>query len=407
MRPENGSFTGLAPDRAAFTQHVRDALTHLHELPFVQHHPLMVILPDPGVTGAGVALRDLVVETVEQLRPSGTLPPDDTAWRRYHSLYLRYVAHESARHAAATLSVSERHERREHREAVEAIAALLWSQHVMSGRAHTSVRRSASTETSPASMTNIAGVVRGVHETLLPLLVVRSVTMHVAVPQTLSDSPIERVALRQALLAIIVQGIDAGRQYIGVNASETADEVHLHVLLQGGSACCLHHGFAVARKLMEACGGRIDSSMDGSDEAIAFTLPRRQCTVLLVDDDPDFVRLFRRCLFGAPYTVIATWQAAEALECIRAGVPDIVVLDILMPSLDGWEFLQTLNREAAHTHVPVLICSVLHEESLAQALGAAGYLSKPVNQPQLLATLGHYQRRAHRATDQATSGGTA
>ena len=67
--------------------------------------------------------------------------------------------------------------------------------------------------------------------------------------------------------------------------------------------------------------------------------------------------------------------------------PDIIVLDVMLPDVDGWELLSQLHEHPLTRSVPVIVCSVVGEEDLALALGAKVYLPKPVRRQQFLQAL--------------------
>ena len=67
--------------------------------------------------------------------------------------------------------------------------------------------------------------------------------------------------------------------------------------------------------------------------------------------------------------------------------PDVVILDVMMPDRDGWELLQTLRTHEPEKATRVIICSVIKDPDLAFALGADGFLHKPVDRAQLLQAL--------------------
>ena len=77
----------------------------------------------------------------------------------------------------------------------------------------------------------------------------------------------------------------------------------------------------------------------------------------------------------------------RALEAAEREKPAVIVLDVMMRTMDGWELLQRLRANAALDDVPIIVCSVLNEPELATALGARHYLKKPVSQQQMLAAM--------------------
>jgi CheY-like chemotaxis protein len=72
---------------------------------------------------------------------------------------------------------------------------------------------------------------------------------------------------------------------------------------------------------------------------------------------------------------------------IEAIPPDVIVLDVMLPDVDGWNLLLDLHEHPATRSIPVIVCSVVREENLAMSLGAALYLSKPVSPRQFIRAL--------------------
>ena len=102
----------------------------------------------------------------------------------------------------------------------------------------------------------------------------------------------------------------------------------------------------------------------------------RSITVLVVDDEPHLVDVVRMNLEVEGYRVIEATNGLEALELLKQDLPDLVVLDVMMPELDGFE---TLRRIRAVSNVPVLMLTVRQEESdriRGLEIGADDYLTK-------------------------------
>jgi len=107
--------------------------------------------------------------------------------------------------------------------------------------------------------------------------------------------------------------------------------------------------------------------------------------ILVVDDEPDILLLHRLNLEGAGHEVLLAADGMKALERIDAEHPDMVVLDVMMPVLDGWGVLEALQTRA--NPPPVLVVSAKSSPAdveHAMSMGAAGYLAKPFNAPSLL-----------------------
>jgi DNA-binding response OmpR family regulator len=100
--------------------------------------------------------------------------------------------------------------------------------------------------------------------------------------------------------------------------------------------------------------------------------------VLVVEDDPDLLVILRVNLSGAGIEPILASDGRTAIDRIQAERPDAVLLDVMLPGIDGWQVLEELHRLG--NPVPTVICSAKrHPEDMARAreLGAVGYLVKP------------------------------
>ncbi|HET7011286.1 MAG TPA: response regulator [Anaerolineales bacterium] len=114
---------------------------------------------------------------------------------------------------------------------------------------------------------------------------------------------------------------------------------------------------------------------------------------LLIDDDPDLSVMLRTLLRGQDFEIRAVYSGQEGVEACREQPPDIVILDLLMPEVDGWE---VCGRIREFSSVPILILSALGAPaSVARALdaGADDYLIKPVHASLLASRLRMLVRR--------------
>lgn len=102
-------------------------------------------------------------------------------------------------------------------------------------------------------------------------------------------------------------------------------------------------------------------------------------TVLVVDDEPAIRMMVRRMLARVPCTVAEAGDGVEALAYVRREPPQLILLDIVMPRLDGWAVLRTLREEGLTPDIPVVLISgnVVLDEAAARELGAAAVLPKP------------------------------
>jgi DNA-binding response OmpR family regulator len=107
-------------------------------------------------------------------------------------------------------------------------------------------------------------------------------------------------------------------------------------------------------------------------------------TLLAIDDDPHIADILGLLLKDKGYDVIEASDGRQGLEKARDLKPDIIVLDVMMPELDGWEVLKELKRSETARDIPVVIVSVFDEKKLGFRLGAFDYLVKPFEIPDIL-----------------------
>ena len=125
-------------------------------------------------------------------------------------------------------------------------------------------------------------------------------------------------------------------------------------------------------------------------------------TLLVVEDEPDVRALVRELLERAGYRVVEAASGREALRALYAARPDLVVLDVVLPDLDGW---QTLERIRDASGVPVLMLTALTTEiDKVRGLraGADDYVTKPFGRAELVARVEALLRRASEPPDEAS-----
>ncbi len=123
-------------------------------------------------------------------------------------------------------------------------------------------------------------------------------------------------------------------------------------------------------------------------------------TILVVDDQRSSAELVRRWLEADGHTVVTVETGEAALEAVRTGVPDLVLLDIMIPAPSGFEVCQRIKRDRATRHIPVLLMSGLQDPANRKRgleLGAAGFLAKPLRGDEVRAKVREQLERARRS----------
>jgi DNA-binding response OmpR family regulator len=115
---------------------------------------------------------------------------------------------------------------------------------------------------------------------------------------------------------------------------------------------------------------------------------REQPVVLAADDDEDILELIAFRLEHSGYTVLQARDGEEALDLARTSRPDLAVLDVMMPKLDGFEVTRRLREDASTTRMPIILLTARTQEADVQRgfdAGADDYIRKPFSPQELRA----------------------
>lgn len=132
--------------------------------------------------------------------------------------------------------------------------------------------------------------------------------------------------------------------------------------------------------------------------------------VLIVDDVPDNLAVLHDALDESGYTVLIATSGEQALQRAAQARPDIVLLDAMMPGIDGFEVARRLKADPATAHIPIVFMTGLTEtEHLVAALEAGGvdYVTKPIKPKEVLARMNVHLQGARRARQDARQAGQA
>jgi chemosensory pili system protein ChpA (sensor histidine kinase/response regulator) len=114
-------------------------------------------------------------------------------------------------------------------------------------------------------------------------------------------------------------------------------------------------------------------------------------TVLVVDDDEDIRLLLRKHLYEGGYDVLVAEDAIVAGTMIVERAPDLLILDVNMPYMDGFEFAETIKFDPDIPYFPVIFLTVRDDgRDRARAVGAVEYVEKPVTGPQVVQVVRRY-----------------
>lgn len=112
--------------------------------------------------------------------------------------------------------------------------------------------------------------------------------------------------------------------------------------------------------------------------------------ILVVDDDPHIIRFLENLLIEQGYQVINSSNGKDALQLLETALPDAIIVDAMMPNIDGYQFLWHLRANKATQHIPTMMLTSRagsQDKQYGKSLGANVYLVKPVQPQELTAAL--------------------
>jgi CheY-like chemotaxis protein len=171
-------------------------------------------------------------------------------------------------------------------------------------------------------------------------------------------------------------------------------------------------GLAITKKFCQMMGGDIMvESLSGKGSTFTVQLPvevekltkvetpeqpqgdspsDQQNTILVIDDDPTIHDLMKRFLTKQGFQVRTANSGLEGLRLAKELQPEAITLDVMMPGMDGWAVLAALKADPETAHIPAIVMTIVDDQNLGYALGAADYILKPINRNQLMSVLQKY-----------------
>lgn len=380
-------------------QSVHDALESLYDS--VRLGQAGLIGRFAGVAGIGpldergAAMRSVLLEAIEALRPPRRAAFGSLESRTYDVLTLRYVEGLAIERVESELCVGRRQIYRDLEEAEGKLADVLssWTQVSSDVAAGRHGPDSLSDELVALSGDPMQVDMRQVLSEALSVVSPLAQLASVSLPEPDPAEPVcvlaDRSILRQVVVQLLSVAVQAAASPITTELIQP-DEGSAGVRISfTGSLSVeqrnrLRHTQRIAASQGHSCSWEAES---GHVQVFLTVATGSAVTVLLVEDNPGAVELYRRYLSSSGWQLRSVPDPRLAGEMARRIRPEIIVLDVMMPRLDGWSVLQGLRADQATRDIPVVICSIVDDPELAAALGAQESITKPVSQGEFLAAL--------------------
>ena len=281
---------------------------------------------------------------------------------------------------------------------------------------------------------DVAELIQDAAETVQPLLDKNTNSLTVNVPANVGAIHADQVKVRQMLLNLLsnaskftkegVVALSVDREVVlngddvfvfrvrdtGIGMSPEQLSRLFQPFMQAESSTTKRFGgtglgLAITKHLAELMGGsvtveselgrgttftvRLPNSRLSSDDApdstgvVSDSSDANAATVLVIDDEPSARDMISRMLVKDGYRVVTAANGAEGLRIAAEVAPDVITLDIMMPGMDGWAVLSKLKADPALAAIPVVVATIIDDRNLSVSLGAAGYITKPIDREHL------------------------
>jgi CheY-like chemotaxis protein len=408
----------MSLSRDQFTRYLRSALHNLYYPDQLRRSPLTAIFGIDQRINASSILQKILTDAIEKLNPGPGEPPQSRSWHTYEILVYRYIRQFDREVVANQLGISGRQFRREQITALETLADSLTRDYSLETKISMMQEDKvieeidvpeALQEPIPDELswlkdmpdhgpTVLKEVIKAVLTLSRPLAERFAVHINYIQEDNIPDLNIPALALRHIFLTLLNVAIPhASGKNLNIIVTLSDKKVLVEIVSQGLLERTNHlledsqKSLSIVHQLMDLFNGTFIFNNDMGNYAIllAFT-PIEKIPALLIDDNPDTILLFQRYTSNTRYIISGVRDPDKALHMAVLNAPKIIFLDLMMPGVDGWEILNQIRENPLTSAIPVVVVSIMPQESLALAMGANAFLQKPISQNDVLKLLNEY-----------------
>lgn len=387
-------------DDLQFRKELRIALNHLHNRDHLRQSPLIDLFGLSARFDASAALQRILMDGIEALRPPPGEPLHSPKRLLFDILLYRYIQQFKQGEVANHIGMSHRQFRREQDNAIEALAIQLWKSHRLEQLKGNPAPLQVTSEwdwlsTQVGRASNLPRLIDEILAMMAPIAGESQVKL-TYLPVDLPDLEVHPVALRQIMLNLLQAAIHySARGEVELAASSRLSFVDFQIQARQNAGAADEvlasqdsSLIKIATHLASLSKGRLSITQADCLLTCSLALPvSGDLEVLVVDDNLEIIELLTRYAARTRYHLVGVQEPENAVDMAIYTKAQIIVLDVMMPRVDGWELLGALRRHPQTAHVPVIILSILAQNELARSLGAWGLVLKPVTQEQFLGAL--------------------
>jgi CheY-like chemotaxis protein len=345
------------------------------------------------------------------MQPDPDSPVTAKTARIHQILFQRYVQQFTQGDVAHQLDISPRHLRREQGLAIEALAERLRAEHSLPETVdalllqrvpgHTAACDAEGVEQEMSwledsfgdQVTQVGATLHEAEKLVAGVADMHGVQLVTACAPDLPPLTVARTVLRQILLGIVttaIHSVPGGSVSVGARAERggVLIEVMAAANARGAWRSPERDGLEMAARLTGMFDGHlVVSKAENPFVARAHFPSAERIVALAIEDNADTLALWERYLQGTPFLLYGIRDPEQVISKAVELHPRLIILDVMMPEVDGWEVLGQLRHHPATSTIPIIVCTVLPQEELALSLGATGFMRKPVTRQSFRAAL--------------------
>jgi CheY-like chemotaxis protein len=394
-------------DKTEFRNIVKDILNHISDPAYLENHQLINTFVDNGSNQGSIqGLREIFHDGIDLLQPPSNTPAIAPEWRCYKILTLRFLQLKEWHIIETDLGLSQRQVQRDLKKGLDALISILWDRYTKIGKnlplKEDSTNKSVDTYDQELIKEELKNWEITYNRVNLDNIIQQALQLCNSLLKADFNDRVNLTEIDKNLSVMVdpvltKQGIYKILSMVGSGISDARVNIRTRKLNEFFYDLSFEINHSNPLLIDSWMTGKLFFTIQGLNQnlneslkltIISVILPvQKQISCLVIDDVESVRRLIERMLGSYGIQVFGADNYDDALGLIQLIKPDFILLDILMPKMDGWQMMTNIAANPDTSEIPVIICSVLYEPELSQAVGAKAYIRKPINRLELIDTL--------------------